>query len=104
MISVAVKKSNRACRNRWSEIERVDVCPSSRRQAGRIGAVLKIHPLGNRPAGSAESPLLARVSNIERSNGCTCIVLEGASENRDERAAAHLAQALSDGAAAEPKL
>jgi hypothetical protein len=65
MISIAVKKANCASRDWWREIKHINVCPGASGQAGRVGTVLKIHALADGAAGSAESPLLASVGNVE---------------------------------------
>jgi len=65
MIGIAVKSANRARRDWWGEIKRNNIRPGAGGQAGRVGTVLKIHALGCRAAGSAESPLLAGVGNVE---------------------------------------
>ena len=65
MIGIAVKSANRARRDWWGEIKRINIGPSASGQAGRVGTVLKIHALADRAAGSAESPLLASVGNVE---------------------------------------
>jgi len=65
MIGIAVKSANCAGGDWWSEIKRINIRPGAGGQAGRVGTVLKIHFVADRAAGSAESPLLASVGNVE---------------------------------------
>jgi hypothetical protein len=65
MIGIAVKSANCAGGDWWSEIKRIHIRPGARGQAGRVGTVLKIHALTGGSTGSAQSPLLAGVSNVE---------------------------------------
>ena len=65
MIGITVKSANCPTRDRWDEIKRINIRPGAGGQAGRVETVLKIHAVGGRSTGGAESPLLTSVSNVE---------------------------------------
>src|SRR5262252_5225113 len=92
MIGISVEGSHGPTGYRWDEIERINIYPRAGGQAGGISAVLEIHPLGNGATRCTKPPLFAGVTDVQRVDRATRIVLKRGPENGYQASAAQLAQ------------